>query len=302
MVEELILVIWLFAMGAVLGSYAAATVWRLRAKELAQTKPTSSKQQRERKKLVERAGLSQTKILDDYSRCLHCGHRLAWYDLLPVVSWISLRGCCRYCRKAIGWTEFLAEVSLGLIYAISFWLLKDQLNYVSQFLWLGLLVILAILFIYDAKWQLLPTKILWLGITWAIIFAGYQISVAIQAGDFDLIQVVTNYGLAWLILGGLYYVLAKLSNQRWVGGGDAYVGTIMALVLGDYWLAFVALFIANLLGCVVVGSDLLIKRLKRKSVQVSTIALGPLLIVALVVVVLFRALILTKIIFFLVDI
>ena len=49
------------------------------------------------------------------SRCDRCGRRLAWYELVPFLSYAALRGRCRTCRERIGWAAFLWEVGGGLV-------------------------------------------------------------------------------------------------------------------------------------------------------------------------------------------
>ena len=87
----------------------------------------------------------------------------------------------------------------------------------------------------------------------------------------DLLSVVG----AVAILGGIYAVLYKVSNGEWIGFGDVKLGVGLGLLLGDWRLAFLALFLANLIGCIIVLPGLLLKRL----VGESRIAFGPLLIV-----------------------
>ena len=101
----------LAVLGALLGSFAVAQVWRLRARQLVIDERDGEP--------VDKAELRRLRgllrpVTGDRSECLHCHHQLAWYDLLPVVSWLSLSGKCRYCKAPIGTTELLAEVFLAM--------------------------------------------------------------------------------------------------------------------------------------------------------------------------------------------
>ena len=94
-------------LGAILGSFAGAQIWRLRARQLMEDKKAGEKvDQKELKKLSPLI----KKISKDRSRCLSCGHELKWYDLIPVVSWVAGLGRCRYrldgnlARTSDGWT------------------------------------------------------------------------------------------------------------------------------------------------------------------------------------------------------
>lgn len=297
----LFIFISLFIFGAILGSYVVATVWRLRARELAELPKASfsQKQLHEYRALVKHSGLDSIKAKDDYSRCLHCQHRLAWHDLIPVISWLSLAGKCRYCRKSIGWWEVGAEVVMGLLFAFSYWMLADHTSWILMSLWLMLLVVLAILCIYDAKWQLLPTKILWLAIFVAVIFMIVSLFGQASMSGQELIKKLVHYCLSIGILGGLYWLLAVVSRESWVGLGDGYLGCVMGLVLGNVWLAITGLFLANLLGCVYVFVKAMITHINIRRMRV---AFGPMLIMALIIVYLFQAIIIEKFSWLMVDI
>jgi leader peptidase (prepilin peptidase)/N-methyltransferase len=55
------------------------------------------------------------------SHCRQCGRTLAWWENIPLVSWLALRGRCRTCRAWIGWRYPLVELSVGVLWAFSIW-------------------------------------------------------------------------------------------------------------------------------------------------------------------------------------
>ena len=295
---EMLIGVWLFLIGAIFGSYAVATVWRLRSRELSTVRSAdlSTADQKEHQQLIKRARLDKVTIATDHSRCLHCQHRLAWFDLIPIISWLSLKGRCRYCNKSIGWTEFLTEVILGGLFAMSYVVYRG--NWLELVIWLALLVVLTILFIYDAKWQLLPTKILWVAIGLAMMLAVVNVTNQLQAGVVSKTLIIHYLG-AVSLLSGLYWLLAMISRESWVGMGDAYVGAVVALVLGNFWLASVALFLANLSGCILVVIKAI---LSKKSIRRMRIAFGPMFIGALIAVYFLKVLIFQKISWMMFDI
>ena len=101
--NEYIVYVALVLFGVCLGSYAAATVWRLRAKQLQADKALKEPYDKKEYKRLEK--LMGKKTFQDRSMCLECGYELKWYDLIPVISWLSLRGKCRSCKHFIGWFE-----------------------------------------------------------------------------------------------------------------------------------------------------------------------------------------------------
>ena len=164
--ENFLLSLCFGVLGAVFGSFAVAQVWRLRAKQLQDEKASGEKiDAAEWKKLRSLVSISPK---NDRSHCLNCGYQLKWYDLIPVISWLSLGGKCRKCHSKIGATEFLTEISMFTLFAIIF-LVFNPLSSAgfSLFGLFRLLILfvafipLAIMFIYDARWSLLPTKVIW---------------------------------------------------------------------------------------------------------------------------------------------
>ena len=258
-------------LGAIFGSFAVAQVWRLRAEQLVADKKAGEEYDVE--ELHRLQSLVGKKVKEDRSRCLSCGHVLSWADLLPVLSWVHLRGKCRYCKKPIGWTEIIAELSLGGLFALSilFWpgALTEPLECVKLILWLAALVVLTINFIYDARWFLLVS-----GLNWLLIGLGAAFAFITLMQSPDSVGALWSLGGAVGILGGLYAMLWVVSRGAWVGEGDIYLGVGLALFLGDWRLAFVALFSANLIGTLIVLPSLVSGKLKRGS----HLPFGPLLI------------------------
>lgn len=257
--------------GLILGSYAAATVWRLRARQLVEDKKAGEKvDAKEYKKLLP---LTKETTRSDRSRCLHCGHTLAWYDMVPLVSWLSLGGKCRYCRKSIGSFEPLVELGMAALFVISYlvWPLSlDTALGVAQFvLWLMALVMLTILFIYDMRWFLLPDRMMYPLIVASGLFALLSVLAAANA-----VTALMTLAVAIIILSGLYYLLWVVSKGQWIGFGDVKLGLALALLLGDWQLAFIALFSANLLGCLLVIPGMMAGKISRST----RIPFGPLLI------------------------
>ncbi len=257
--------------GLCLGSFAAATVWRLRARQLVQDKQEGEKvSKREYDALL---SLTKEKLTTDYSRCLHCRHRLSWYDMVPLFSWIQIGGKCRYCRKPIGPMEPLAELGVALFFVVSFWLWPEPFNtgiVTAQFVvWLISGVMLAILFMYDLRWFLLPNQVVF-----PLVGVGVIAAVLTIATDITDLSRITSLAGAVAILSGLYGILWAVSKGAWIGFGDVKLGLALALLLGRWELAFIALFAANVIGCIIVLPGIVTGRLKRTS----HVPFGPFLI------------------------
>ena len=140
--------IWviLIAFGLCAGSFVSAVVWRVRKQE------TGNKKQ-------------ELSILKGRSQCPHCCHVLAWHDLIPLFSWLSLRGRCRYCSQPISWQYPLTELAAVGIFTVSYAYWPGGVygvgDWVVLITWLITSVGLLALLVYDLKWMLLPNRILY---------------------------------------------------------------------------------------------------------------------------------------------
>lgn len=281
-----IVLIGLFLFGSVLASFAIAQVWRIRARQLKYEIESGEKvDQAEWKRLKP---LAEVKQKDDRSKCLHCGYTLKWYDLIPIVSWLSLGGKCRKCRKPIGTLEFVAEVTLGVLFVISFlaWPLSNLAGMVvtlpqilSFILWLVLLVILTVLFVYDMKWSLLPLNLMLVFIGLSAIF--WVINTFSVVGIST--ELIVNLLISMAILPGIYLVLNTISKGAWVGSGDWIVSIGLVLILPNLpILAAFVLFLSNFLGTLfIVISSILKKKSLGRGIR---IPFGPFLIIATILI------------------
>ncbi len=247
-------------LGLFFGSFAGAMVWRLRALQLREDRGAGEPVTKAESTQVRH--IKRTKLTDDRSVCLKCGHRLAWFDLIPIISWLQLGGKCRYCHKAIGWTEPLLELSVSTFFVVSyiFWPypLDSTIAILQLALWMVAGVGLAILFVYDSKWFLLPDRVMFVLVGLAALF-----SLTTLDGLENPLPQLMNIGMAVIVLSGLYYLIYVFSRHQWVGFGDVKLGLVLALLLADWRLALLALFLANLVGTLVMLPMMLSGKLKR---------------------------------------
>lgn len=111
--DAVFIAVVLGVLGLIFGSSQGATVWRLRARQLREDKRDGEPY--DKKEYARLIPLTKPSLTDDCSRCLDCGHELAWYDLVPLVSWLATGGKCRYCRKPIGAFEPLMETGTAAL-------------------------------------------------------------------------------------------------------------------------------------------------------------------------------------------
>ena len=175
------------------------------------------------------------------SGCLSCGAPLLPYDMIPVVSWVVLRGRCRACGSRISVQYPLVEASSAILFAlVGLSGLSIPLTIVSLLI-MALLVLIAT---YDIRHTIIPDE-------WAY---GFAVLALIAASPFALTQGGMS-GIVMLLIAGPacalpLFVLWLVSRGRWMGLGDA------KLALGIGWLlglasGFAAILFAFVLGALV---------------------------------------------------
>lgn len=141
-------------------------------------------------------------------------------------------------------------------------------------IWLLSGIPLAILFAYDYKWSLLPDRVT---IPYAVLGGVYATVVGI-GGAVSVWSIVGSIA----IMSGLYLGLYLVSRGKWIGFGDVKLGIGLGLFLVSWELALLALFLANLIGTILVLPSLVTRKLNSKS----PIPFGPMLIVGTIIAVL----------------
>lgn len=198
------------------------------------------------------------------SRCPHCGRPIHWWDNIPLVSFIVLRGRCRDCRAPIGWRYPAVEFLTGAL-LVALWVF-----FAPSERWLDLLnaaVLSSLLvptFFIDLEHRLVPNAITYPGIGAGLVLA--------LAGGRLLDGVVTAAGA-----GAFFFAIAVLSRGG-MGGGDVKLAAMLGAFLGwpDAAVAIVLAFV----GGAAVGLALIAARLRTRK---DAIPFGPALAAGAVV-------------------
>lgn len=259
----------LVVFGLCLGSFVNALVWRLHE----QDEVKSSK--KPDKKYLEKLSIQKGR-----SMCPHCKHVLVAKDLIPVLSWLYLRGKCRYCRSRIDDSP-IVELSTATLFLLSYAWWPYALQGIGLYyfvFWLIFLVAFVALAVYDLKWYLLPDKIVFPLIGLALI----QLLGVIIFYNAGFQSIITAF---WgvVISSGIFYAIFMISKEQWIGGGDVKLGLVIGLLIGGPMMSLLMLFVASSLGSLI-GIPLLIAG-KRKV----RLPFGPFLLISTVIVTLFGA-------------
>ncbi|HEY6737129.1 MAG TPA: prepilin peptidase [Candidatus Saccharimonadia bacterium] len=207
------------------------------------------------------------------SECPDCGHKLAAKDLVPVFSWLWLGGKCRYCKRPIQ-DHPLVEVVTALLFGLSVFVLLPVtwIQGVLLGIWLVMLVLLVALAAFDARWMLLPDKLM---APLAVVAVGYMLTAAGTSGSW---RVITGSLGAAVVFGGAFLLLTVLTRGRGMGGGDIKLAFVMGLMLGLKATALAMLVAFNV--AALVGIGLIVMKHRRRRDQ---IPFGPFLVLGTVV-------------------
>lgn len=208
----LVFIFVLFILGLVFGSFINCLVWRLNH------------------------GLSP---LWGRSTCPKCKHQLAWYDNIPLLSFVILRGRCRYCHSPISWQYPVVELVTGLITLLVFGF-YPYLKW--QYLIFNLIIAYALIavFISDLLYQTIPDE---------IIFPTMIISLIFNFFNFSISQFF-NFLISGLVFGGFFWFLYLITRGKGMGFGDVKLSLLIGLILG-YPKITIVFYLAFLTGALV---------------------------------------------------
>jgi leader peptidase (prepilin peptidase)/N-methyltransferase len=218
--------------------------------------------------------------VNERSECTHCHHTLAAKDLVPVLSWLWLRGKCRYCRKPIQDTP-LTELAVPAVFVLSYLFWPQPLTGKGIFdfvIWLMIVIGFAALTLYDAKWFILPD---------VIVFPLIGLALVQVVGDWLLFDhswhSLVGPGIGVAIISGTFYAIYLLSKGNWIGFGDVKLGIVLGLLAGGALQGVLVLLSASLIGTLLALPLVVQGKAGRKT----HVPFGPLLIIGMIIVQLF---------------
>lgn len=180
--------------------------------------------------------LNTSKSFGGRSACMSCEMRLSWYELIPIISFFTLRGRCKSCKTKISVQYPLVEFTTGLIFAALF--LKFQyilssyapiifaLSYAYYALMSSLLIVIAV---YDLKHKIIPdTLSLIFGI---LAFAGLFFFTSSGHIFYPHMPSILEF-LSGILIALPFFLFWFLSSGTWMGLGDAKLAIGLGWLLG----------------------------------------------------------------------
>ena len=191
-------------------------------------------------------------IVSPRSRCPVCEHEIAWYDNIPLVSWLMLSGKCRSCRAPISIRYPLLELLMGLSWAGLAWKFGWSPVLIQALVMISLLWILTLI---DLETGLLPNLLTFPGIAAGLLFSFW-------AGHLQdaIIGVVVGYGAFWLVA----RLFLLFTGREGMGYGDFKLLAMLGAFMGWQALPFV-IFASSLVGAVVGSVFILLARRKMRA-------------------------------------
>lgn len=210
--------------------------------------------------------LPEGQTLRGRSMCFHCKHFLAYYDLFPLISYLILRGKCRYCREKISARYFIIELISGLLFGFvvlnsAFYAPFDLVMLVRTLIVVSLLIVI---FVVDYEHFLILDSVLLFGAAFVVLA-----NIALDFLLFGSVNLSINSFLLSGLLGGgvafsVFYILWFGSKGRWMGFGDVKLVFFLGLIVG--WpLILLLLMLAFCIGSLVSVPLLLTKTKSLKS-------------------------------------
>jgi len=241
MSEFNLMMLFAFAFGAIVGSFLNVCIYRI---------PT------------------EKSIVSPPSSCPACGHAIRWFENIPIVSYLMLRGRCSACRLKISPRYPAVEALTGLLFVLTFFYFGFSAATVIYLVFVAALVVITFI---DLDHQIIPDVISLPG-----ILVGF-------AGSFFVPWLIWYDSIFGILLGGgsllaVAWIYEKLTGREGMGGGDIKLLAMFGAFLG--WQAvFPVIFLASLAGTLI-GVPLM---LAQKGDTRLAIPFGPFLALAAII-------------------
>lgn len=200
---------------------------------------------------------------NDRSRCPACRKELAWYELIPVISFMLQGGKCRSCKSKISLLYPTVELFTGILFVLCYMQLGFQLELLTALLFISMLMII---FVSDIRYMLIPNKILLFFLPAFIIL---RIIIPLEPWWSSVAGALAGSGIIFVII---------LLSRGGMGAGDMKLFFLLGIVLGTKKV-LLAFFFACLFGAVIGIILMLLKIIRRKQ----PVPFGPYIVAAAVI-------------------
>lgn len=191
-------------------------------------------------------------IVSPGSRCMGCGTSVRWYDNIPIVSWLVLRGRCRSCGASFSIRYPLVELLTALLATLLILKFGLTLRFAVMFVFCAALVVITFI---DFDYQIIPDEISLPGIGLGFVSSFFMPELGWLS---SLSGIIAGWGLLALV----FYGYLWLTGREGMGGGDAKLLAMMGAFLGFQAVPFI-IFASSLVGTIAGLSIMAIQRKDR---------------------------------------
>lgn len=188
---------------------------------------------------TEHPGVPEFKLLQP-NLCNHCGHVLRWHELVPVISFLLLRGKCSSCGAGLGLRHPVVEIATGalFVYCAQRWGITP-----AGAAWCGFCAAILALALIDWDTTLLPDDI-----TLLLLWAGL-VAAALGWNGLPLTQALWGAVAGYTSLWAVYQVFKRLTGQEGIGYGDFKLFSALGAWFG--WQALLPMILmASIIGAI----------------------------------------------------
>jgi len=211
------------------------------------------------------------------SRCPSCGEKVAWFDNIPVLSFLILSGCCRHCGQRISARYLLVELLTGLLFwgSAVWWLSTPDLHFINFVLVTLFLTVSLGMTLVDLEFSIIPNEMNYFLLIVGLFLSGVPRYPFRSSFQFRWDLMVMGESLLGMALGGgIFFLLAYISpyfyGRSALGMGDVKLIAVYGLWLGPKLVLF-TIVLGALIGSVA-GTVLMV--IRDKSLK-SEIPFGP---------------------------
>lgn len=176
--------------------------------------------------------LKDAETLLGRSFCRNCKHQIRWYDNVPLVSFLLLRGACRDCETKISWQYPTLEFITGLLFALIgyFFFSPEVVSSWMETGWLlGIVSCLLVIGVYDLRYMEIPLSLL---IVSAVLTLSFFVSSFFLSGEAFFSSQLWYGLLGGAVVCGFFFLLVWMSHETWMGWGDVWLGAVAGLIVG----------------------------------------------------------------------
>mgnify|MGYP000104585378 CR=1 FL=1 len=260
--QDFLVIVFLFSLGAIVGSFLNVVILRFNT------------------------GRS---FVSGRSGCFSCGKKIAWYENIPLVSFLFLKGKCSNCKSKISLQYPLVEFATGLVFSLGFLKYAHVLNeslssfFISYLLLILISIFLILIFIYDLRHKIIPNEFVYPFVALSAVYMFFPSGVYVFPS--------LTHILAGPLLFLPFFTLWLVSQGRWIGFADGKFAWGMGWALGlVYGLSAVVL--GFWIGALWALGGLLLQKIglftySKGITMKSEVPFGPFLIIALLIIFMF---------------